>query len=58
MSRTEKETREQLIDPKLRQAGWEVLSTKNVIEKNKACIETPVTGMPIIGDSSGNGFVD
>ncbi|MCR5255517.1 MAG: DEAD/DEAH box helicase family protein [Acetatifactor sp.] len=58
MARTEKETREQLIDPKLTQSGWDVLTDKNVIEKNKACIETPVTGMPIIGNSSGNGFVD
>lgn len=58
MARTEQETREQLIDPKLEQAGWNVLRIKHVIEKKSACIETPVTGMPIIGNSSGNGFVD
>ena len=59
MSRSEKETREQLIDPKLTHAGWTVLSVKNVIEKNKACIETRVTGMPVTsGNPSGNGFVD
>lgn len=59
MARNEKETREQIIDPKLLQAGWEVLTRKNVIEKNKACIETPVNGMPsTFGNASGNGFVD
>lgn len=57
--RNEKETREQLIDPKLRQACWVVLTKKYVIEKNKACIETPVTGMPKTSSNpSGNGFVD
>ena len=59
MARNEKETREQLIDPKLNLAGWDVLATKHVIEKNRACIETPVTGMPRTTDNpSGNGFVD
>lgn len=59
MARTEKETREQLIDPKLLLAGWNVLSSKNVIEKNRACIETPVTGMPVTASNpSGKGFVD
>lgn len=37
MARSEKETREQLIDPKLSNAGWTVLSTKHLIEKNKVC---------------------
>ena len=45
MARNEKETREQIIDPKLVQAGWDVLKIRNVIEKDKACIETPVKGM-------------
>ena len=59
MARSEKETREQLIDPKLRLAGWDVLAKKYVIEKNKACIETPVSGMPKTRENpSGNGFVD
>lgn len=59
MARNEKETREKLIDPKLNLAGWDVLKTKHVIEKNKACIETKVTGMPKTNDNStGNGFVD
>ena len=59
MARTEKETREQLIDPKLLLAGWNVLSSKKVIEKNRACIETPVTGMPVTASNpSGKGFVD
>jgi type I restriction enzyme R subunit len=59
LARSEKETREQLIGPKLIQAGWEVLTVKNVIEKDKSCIETPVKGMPVtVGNTSGNGFVD
>lgn len=59
MARSEKETREQLIDPKLRLAGWDVLTKKYVMEKNKACIETPVSGMPKTHENpSGNGFVD
>ena len=57
--RNEKETRDQLIDPKLRLAGWEIVNKKHVIEKNKACIETHVTGMPITSAStSGNGYID
>ena len=59
MPRSEQETRLQLIDPKLMMAGWDVLTSKHIIEKNKACIETPVTGMPITTENlSGNGFVD
>ena len=59
MARSEKDTREQLIDPKLKQAGWEILVTKHVIEKCKVCVETPVTGMPKTGQNpTGNGFVD
>lgn len=59
MKRNEKETREQLIDPKLRLAGWEILTKKYAIENSKACIETPVYGMPITSENpSGNGFVD
>lgn len=59
MARNEKETREQIIDPKLVQAGWDVLKIRNVIEKDKACIETPVKGMPISADNStGKGYVD
>ena len=59
MKRNEKQTRQQLIDPKLKLAGWEVLSVERVIEKNKACIEIPVTGMTKSSTNpSGNGFVD
>lgn len=59
MARSEKDTREQLIDPKLKQAGWEILVTKHVIEKCKVCVETPVTGMPKTGQNpTGKGFVD
>lgn len=59
MSRTEYETRVQLIDPKLRRAGWEVLTDKNVIQKNAACIEIEVDGMPRGSETpSGRGFAD
>ena len=59
MARNEKETRLELIDPALRRAGWDVLRDKHIIEKNKACIETPVTGMPKTTENpTGNGFVD
>ncbi len=59
MPRNEKETREKLIDPALRKAGWHVLDEKYIIERNKACIETPVTGMPKTTENqTGNGFVD
>lgn len=59
MPRNEKDTREQLIDPKLKIAGWKVLNTKHLINKNKACIEVLVTGMPKTSNNpSGKGFVD
>ena len=59
MQKTEKETRLELIDPKLRLAGWKVLNEKYIIERNSACIETPVKGMPKTSDNpTGNGFVD
>lgn len=59
MPKNEKETRLQLIDPALRRAGWTVLNEKHIIEKNKACIETPVVGMPkTMENPTGNGFVD
>ena len=59
MPKNEKETRLELIDPKLRLAGWDVLTEKYLIEKNKACIETPVVGMPKTSENpTGNGFVD
>ena len=55
----EKQTRLQLIDPALRKAGWSILAEKYLIEKNKACIETPVSGMPKTTENpTGNGFVD
>ena len=59
MPMDEKETRLKLIDPKLRRAGWAVLTDKHIIEKSKACIETPVVGMPKTSENlTGNGFVD
>lgn len=55
----EKETRLKIIDPALMAAGWTILKDKHIIEKNFACIETPVTGMPITAENqTGNGFVD
>ena len=45
MAKSEKETRLELIDPKLNRAGWNVLYQHHIIEKNKACIETPVVGL-------------
>ena len=47
MPKNEKETRLELIDPKLKAAGWDILYEKYLIEKNKACIETPVTGFSL-----------
>lgn len=59
MPRNEKETRIKLINPKLRLAGWTVLTENGVIAPNKACIEIPVSGMPITSENPrGNGFAD
>jgi len=59
MARNEKETRIQLINPKLRKAGWKVLNKDHIIEKGVACIETPVFDMPkTLENQNGNGFVD
>lgn len=59
MLRNEKQTRNDLIDPNLRLAGWDVLNTKHVIEKNKACIEIKVEGMPKDqNNQTGIGYID
>lgn len=59
MIKDEKETRLKLTDPKLRLAGWEILYKRNIIEKGKACIETPIYGLPKTTENvSGNGFAD
>ena len=59
MSRNEKQTRIQLINPALRLAGWKVLNELHIIEPGVACIETPVSGMPkTMENTTGNGFVD
>lgn len=59
MPKSEKETRLEIIDPALKRAGWVILNQKFVIEKDKACIETPVSGMPRTDSNpSGTGFVD
>lgn len=55
----EAQTRTNLIDPKLEQAGYIINHTNGVIEPGKVCVETPVTGMPISEQNPrGNGFVD
>lgn len=43
---TEAATRKLYIDVYLREAGWDVLETENVILPGKACIEIQVEGMP------------
>ena len=59
MSKNEKQTRIQLINPALRLAGWKVLNELHIIEPGVACIETPVSGMPkTMENTTGNGFVD
>lgn len=59
MPRNEKQTRIELIDPKLRLSDWDILTEKHIIEPGQACIETPVAGMPKSTENpSGNGFVD
>ncbi|HBN00274.1 MAG TPA: hypothetical protein DD384_03455 [Firmicutes bacterium] len=59
MPKSEKETRLGLIDPALKRAGWVVLNEKHIIEKNAACIETPLVGMPkTLENPTGNGFAD
>ena len=59
MARSEKETRIELIDPMLELAGWNVINIDGVIEKGKACIETPVNNMPISSiNPKGNGYID
>ena len=59
MPRSEKETRLELIDPKLRKAGWVILNGRHIVEPGKCCIETPVTGMARSSENpSGTGYVD
>ena len=59
MNRNEEQTRAELIDIKLKRAGWNVCTTRHDIKASTACIETPVTGMPkTSNNASGNGFVD
>ncbi len=59
MPRSETETRIQLIDPKLRLAGWKIVHDKHIVDPGKACIETPISGMaPSSENPSGQGFAD
>ncbi|MCR4874732.1 MAG: DEAD/DEAH box helicase family protein [Clostridia bacterium] len=59
MAKNEKQTRIELIDPALERAGWHVLKDLHIVQKDMACIETPVVGMPkTLENSTGNGFVD
>ena len=52
---SEAETRKIYIDEMLREAGWDISETDNVIVSGKACIEIEVSGMP---NSSGKGYAD
>jgi len=48
-------TRKLYIDQYLEEAGWEVMTTKNVVQAGKAAIEIQVEGMP---NPQGIGFCD
>lgn len=52
---SEANTRKIYIDTYLREAGWEVLTTDNLIQPLKACVEIKVEGMP---NNQGIGFCD
>lgn len=52
---SEAETRRRLIDPLLREAGWEVLNAEGIVEKGKACVEVEVAGM---SNNAGKGYAD
>ena len=52
---SEAETRKIYIDEMLREAGWEMSETDNVIVSGKACVEIEVQGMP---NPSGKGYAD
>lgn len=54
-SLSEAETRKIYIDEMLREAGWEISETDNVIVSGKACVEIEVQGMP---NASGKGYAD
>lgn len=43
---SEAETRKLFIDLMLKEAGWDVLETKGLIQPLKACVEVEVEGMP------------
>ena len=59
MPKNEKETRLELIDPKLKLAKWQLVHQKHIVEKSKACIETPIYGMPKTTiNPTGHGFAD
>ena len=52
---SETNTRKIYIDTYLKEAGWEVLTTDNLIQPSKACVEVKVEGMP---KNAGEGFCD
>ena len=52
---SEANTRKLYVDTYLREAGWDVLETENVINPRKAGIEIEVTGMP---NAQGIGYCD
>ena len=43
---SEAETRRLYIDLMLREAGWQILDTKGLVQPSKACIEVELQGMP------------
>lgn len=52
---SEEETRKLFIDLMLKEAGWEVLDTKGLVQPLKACIEVELEGMP---NAHNKGFAD
>ena len=52
---SEAETRKIYINEMLREAGWEISETDNVIVSGKACVEIEVQGMP---NATGIGYAD
>ena len=52
---TEADTRRLYIDLYLREAGWPLAEQRGVVLSGAACIEIPVSGLPVGG---GKGFCD
>lgn len=52
---SEDDTRKLFIDLMLKEAGWDMLNTKGLIQPLKACVEVEVEGMP---NAHNKGFAD